>query len=181
MISSSSFGEIISHSSAPILEASDHPFLQHLNSRPKSLPREPILQAAVTTTRGAFEVFKHSPKGGQRFLGPVGPPIKSAVRLLDVEIPRKRGELKTLMDPDLNDGAIKGTWMVHQPGKRNKKEGVLRLNHVLPGERVILYAHGGGFVAGSKRTHRGVTARLAEYSNSKVLCMSLLAFAIFAC
>ena len=39
-------------------------------------------------------------------------------------------------------------------------------------ERVVLYAHGGGYALCSRKTHRGLTWRLSKYANARVLCMS---------
>jgi hypothetical protein len=39
----------------------------------------------------------------------------------------------------------------------------------LPHERVILYLHGGAYVVASRRTHRGITSRLAKQSDALVL------------
>lgn len=40
-----------------------------------------------------------------------------------------------------------------------------------PPHRVILYLHGGGYVAGSCRTHRRVTAALARYDTARVIAL----------
>ncbi|KAJ3326235.1 hypothetical protein HDV06_000111 [Boothiomyces sp. JEL0866] len=38
-------------------------------------------------------------------------------------------------------------------------------------ERVILYIHGGAYVLASRRTHRGITWRLAKYAEAKILAV----------
>jgi acetyl esterase/lipase len=39
-----------------------------------------------------------------------------------------------------------------------------------PTERVILYAHGGGYTICSRKTHRGLTWRLSKATKSSILC-----------
>lgn len=41
-----------------------------------------------------------------------------------------------------------------------------------PPERAILYLHGGGYVAGSSRTHRRVTAALARHGGARVVALN---------
>jgi epsilon-lactone hydrolase len=40
------------------------------------------------------------------------------------------------------------------------------------GGRVVLYLHGGGFVMGSARTHRGISGRLARGANARVVTLN---------
>ena len=39
-------------------------------------------------------------------------------------------------------------------------------------DRVLLYLHGGGYIAGSPITHRNITMRLARYANCRVLAIN---------
>lgn len=39
-------------------------------------------------------------------------------------------------------------------------------------DRVLLYLHGGGYIAGSPVTHRNITMRLARYANCRVLAIN---------
>lgn len=50
------------------------------------------------------------------------------------------------------------------------EEAISRTCGTLP-DRVILYLHGGGYVAGSCRTHRRVTAALAQYDSARVIAL----------
>lgn len=50
-------------------------------------------------------------------------------------------------------------------------EAATRRAHGVPPDRTILYLHGGGYVAGSCRTHRRVTAALARYGIARVVAL----------
>lgn len=52
-----------------------------------------------------------------------------------------------------------------------KAEEVRGPTHGSPPERTILYFHGGGYVAGSCRTHRRVTAALARYGIARIIAL----------
>lgn len=43
--------------------------------------------------------------------------------------------------------------------------------HGVPPDRTILYFHGGGYVAGSCRTHRRVTAALARHGTARIVAL----------
>ncbi len=50
--------------------------------------------------------------------------------------------------------------------------GVWLTPHDLIGSRVILYLHGGGFIAGSVNSHRDLASRIAKASNAKLLSIN---------
>jgi acetyl esterase/lipase len=54
-------------------------------------------------------------------------------------------------------GSIKGEWVQCKAAAKNK---------------VILYFHGGGFITGSPKSHRALTARLVQASECSALCIS---------
>jgi acetyl esterase/lipase len=41
-------------------------------------------------------------------------------------------------------------------------------------QKAILYLHGGSYVVASSRTHRGITSRIAKFTNSRVFGTEIL-------
>lgn len=62
-----------------------------------------------------------------------------------------------------SSGALQGEWV--EPAINNAAEGK-------PSEIIILYTHGGAFIAGSARTHRPLTAALANASGARVFALN---------
>ncbi len=64
---------------------------------------------------------------------------------------------KTIIYEQINVGSVQGAWLT--PNN-------------FTGRRIILYLHGGGFIAGSINSHRDLAARIAKASNAKLLIIN---------
>jgi monoterpene epsilon-lactone hydrolase len=85
-----------------------------------------------------------------------GPDSYKGVRkMIDANVARIRLPPDIHVEPAVA-GGVPGEW-VTAPGSR--------------GDRVVLYLHGGGYVAGSPATHRALTAALSRSARARVLAL----------
>lgn len=68
-------------------------------------------------------------------------------------------------------GFLNGEWVEWKPRLQNSDSSSAKEVNQGP---VILYAHGGVFVLGSRKSHRGITWRLSKYCKGKVLGILLI-------
>ncbi|KAJ3383159.1 hypothetical protein HDU80_001320 [Chytriomyces hyalinus] len=119
----------------------------------------PAYHAATYGLNTFFHVMKDNVITGRSLmaLGQLPKPVHVGIK--KVLIPRRTDLLPFGMDVADAQGSITAEWI----------DSALSVDESKPSERVILYAHGGVYIGGSRKTHRQVTWRLAKYANARVL------------
>ncbi|KAJ3262977.1 hypothetical protein HDU77_011548 [Chytriomyces hyalinus] len=119
-------------------------------------------------------------------------PTHYRVAITDIMIPR-RSDLTLLdMKPEDAEGDFPAEWIEYGPSladfissARNSFSGealaengtqlsasvasTQAINSAIGPDSVVLYIHGGAYCLGSRKTHRGITWKIAKYSNCRVL------------
>ncbi|KAI8592760.1 Alpha/Beta hydrolase protein [Geranomyces variabilis] len=133
-------------------------------SRP---PRSPLPTWSRTFTmtlgvlRGTLERNKDSVARARLLTGKAATPVPFRVKLAKIYIPRRSDVLPEGMSAADAQGVVKGEWVDWDPVENEK----------VPAERVILYIHGGAYFICNRKTHRGITYRLAKYSQARLLAI----------
>ncbi|KAJ3042743.1 hypothetical protein HDV00_006800 [Rhizophlyctis rosea] len=86
-------------------------------------------------------------------------PTPFGVKITKVHIPRRQDVVPQGMDPADTAGLVKAEWIDFHPNEKGRG----------PPERVVLYIHGGAYFLCSRKTHRGLTWRVAKYCRARVL------------
>ncbi|KAI8998031.1 Alpha/Beta hydrolase protein [Gaertneriomyces semiglobifer] len=98
-------------------------------------------------------------------LGAVPTPMKC--RITKIRMPRREDVLLEGMSHADVSGSITAEWVSYpQPSENVKPDSASESKRK---KKVILYCHGGAYFVCSRKTHRGITWRLAKYSSSPVL------------
>lgn len=84
---------------------------------------------------------------------------RRARRVFGAPPPLRRLALRGVRQADVADGAVRGEWLVARAAPSPDSPGV------------ILYVHGGGYVACSAATHRGITTALARATGRRVFAV----------
>ncbi|TPX64907.1 hypothetical protein SpCBS45565_g05522 [Spizellomyces sp. 'palustris'] len=111
--------------------------------------------------RGTLEANKNSLRRARLLTDKAATPVPLRVKLSKVYIPRRKDVLPEGMAEKDAEGAIKAEWVDWEPIKNDK----------LAADRVILYVHGGAYFICSRKTHRGITYRLAKYAKARLLAI----------
>ncbi|KAJ3109798.1 hypothetical protein HDU97_000028 [Phlyctochytrium planicorne] len=114
----------------------------------------------VGVLRATLEKNKDSIKVARQLTSLGSAPSPVQVRIEKVRIPRCKECLPENMNPKDAEGTIKAEWMdYHKKGLTNDDN------------RVILYLHGGAYIICNRKSHRGITWRVAKHSRSKVFVL----------
>ncbi|KAJ3151614.1 hypothetical protein HDU86_006033 [Geranomyces michiganensis] len=111
--------------------------------------------------RGTLERNKDSVARARLLTSKAATPVPFRVKLSKIYIPRRSDVLPEGMSVADAQGVVKAEWVDWDPVENEK----------LPAERVILYIHGGAYFICNRKTHRGITYRLAKYSQARLLAI----------
>ncbi|KAJ3267818.1 hypothetical protein HK104_005602 [Borealophlyctis nickersoniae] len=110
--------------------------------------------------RGVLLQNKDNLKRARLLTRQAAAPTPRGVSLKKVYIPRRPDVLPEGMDPKDAEGVVKSEWVDFHPIGKGEQA-----------ERVVLYVHGGAYFLCSRKTHRGMTWRLAKYCKARVLAV----------
>ncbi|KAI9331801.1 Alpha/Beta hydrolase protein [Zopfochytrium polystomum] len=120
----------------------------------------PIYTITASTITNMMYMLKDDVKTGRKAINLTAMPRPVHISIKKVRIPRRLDALPAGMTAERADGTIKAEWLD------------ATTPHPKPGTHtVILYAHGGAYFFGSRKTHRQVTWRLAKYAGARVLAI----------
>ncbi|TPX53688.1 hypothetical protein PhCBS80983_g06233 [Powellomyces hirtus] len=118
-------------------------------------------QMTLGVLRGTLERNKDNVWRARLLTDKAATPIPLRVKLSKIYIPRRKDVLPEGMSERDAEGVVKGEW-VDWDRVPNEK---------VASERVILYVHGGAYFICSRKTHRGITYRLAKYAKARLLAI----------
>ncbi|KAJ3205081.1 hypothetical protein HDU67_009106 [Dinochytrium kinnereticum] len=119
----------------------------------------PTYLMTVTAMTKLFHKFKNNIGPGAKLINQARFPKPVHVKVQKTYIPRRSDVRPLDMKEEDALGNIKAEWIDRSVQSDLSK----------PAERVILYAHGGAYFMGSRKTHRAVTWRLSKYANARIL------------
>ncbi|KAI8847992.1 Alpha/Beta hydrolase protein [Chytridium lagenaria] len=119
----------------------------------------PAYFLTVSVMTKLFHKFKDNIEPGRKIIDNARFPKPVHVKVQKTYIPRRSDVLPLGMREEDAKGNIKAEWI----------DGSVSADITKPAGRVILYAHGGAYFMGSRKTHRSVTWRLAKYAKARVL------------
>ncbi|KAJ3213321.1 hypothetical protein HDU67_003040 [Dinochytrium kinnereticum] len=135
---------------------------EDLETSPSSPSPRPSWNASLTMTvnvlRKTLELNKDSIKKARAISSVGAAPSPVSVRIEKIRIPRRPDCLPENMDVKDAQGMIKAEWMDYHKDNLKTDDG-----------RVILYLHGGAYIICNRKSHRGITWRVAKHSRCKVL------------
>ncbi|KAI8815882.1 Alpha/Beta hydrolase protein [Fimicolochytrium jonesii] len=115
----------------------------------------------LTLLRSTLEQNKSSLWRARLITDKAAVPIPLKISLQKIYIPRRKDVLPEGMSAKDATGVLKAEWVDYHP----------HTDQHLPAERVILYVHGGAYFICSRKTHRGITYRVAKYAHARVLAI----------
>ncbi|KAJ3031475.1 UNVERIFIED_CONTAM: hypothetical protein HDU68_003806 [Siphonaria sp. JEL0065] len=98
-------------------------------------------------------------------------PTSLNVRITKTQVPRRHDLLLEHMNSDQATGIIKAEWVefLKEQSFFASPQPLKDLNQAQ--DPVVLYLHGGGYALCSRKTHRGLTWKVAKYTKSPVLAI----------
>ncbi|KAJ3080802.1 hypothetical protein HK102_002806, partial [Quaeritorhiza haematococci] len=120
------------------------------------------LSIAIPIYRQALSKTKDSVAMTRYLISAVSSPaVPQGVKVTTTTMPRRQDVLLPDMQPHHAEGEVTAEWVVHEPAVREAEK-----------ETIVLYIHGGAYVASSAESHRCLTWRISKEARAKVLSIN---------
>ncbi|KAJ3294439.1 hypothetical protein HDU79_011013 [Rhizoclosmatium sp. JEL0117] len=118
----------------------------------------PYLISMTVAKRLVYSV-RNNVVAGKLVLSNFKQPKPIHVGIKQVKVPRRKDYLLFDMDSSQAEGVVPGEWC----------DSSVKFDPCHPAEKVVLYAHGGVYIGGSRKTHRQLTWRIAKDAGARIL------------
>ncbi|ORY41627.1 alpha/beta-hydrolase [Rhizoclosmatium globosum] len=118
----------------------------------------PYLISMTVAKRLVYSV-RNNVVAGKLVLSNFKQPKPIHVGIKQVKVPRRKDYLLFDMDTSQAEGVVPGEWC----------DSSVKFDPCHPAEKVVLYAHGGVYIGGSRKTHRQLTWRIAKDAGARIL------------
>ncbi|KAJ3058308.1 hypothetical protein HDU99_006865, partial [Rhizoclosmatium hyalinum] len=118
----------------------------------------PYLISMTVAKRLVYSV-RNNVVAGKLVLSNFKQPKPIHVGIKQVKVPRRKDYLLFDMDSSQAEGVVPGEWC----------DSSVQFDPCHPAEKVVLYAHGGVYIGGSRKTHRQLTWRIAKDAGARIL------------